>query len=287
MATATGMEIWFQSSGFVIGRDAGGVFVRRRARGAVVLGLGGVLLGAASYAAGHALDAEATLSSGETGPARALLWLGVLFAGMSGLLIALGPIAARRGHFVFDPVRRTLWWKGVAHAFGALGPIRINTLALGGRDFVNASLTIDGKSVYLTQAVGERDRQALSAALARISAVVGDGAGGGAAAEPAPGPPPAASFERGVRVGALLGTGAVWAIVGRLALPDYVLTRPGGTFGTLLWPFGLWLMAAGVLELCGLGILGWKNPRPARLPRLLIGVVWMGSYLLLTWRSWR
>jgi len=242
------------------------VFERRTT---FLLGLGaGVLgLGLGFSALARWGGAEALL------PGSFLYWTGTLMVVLGGLNLLLGLGLALWPATAVDPAAGTLVAGLRRIPLSELDGIDVVETHFGGRTLVRLVARSRQGPVRLLGGQDASRRAEVEAVATQVRAALG--LAGGTS-------PAVTHAARAFPAALLLTLGTLWAASGRLMAPDLVLTVPQGSVGFRLWPFGLWLVALGAMELLGFQVHSTLVGSWSR-HRVLLFVVVMGSYALVCW----
>ena len=249
----------YRSLDFLVTDKAGVLTLQQRNQGALLIGAGSL---------GCAL--VGWLARGFVPHAYALLltWFAAITL-LCGLLLVLKPLL-RPGVYRFDP------HSGLADLAGRVCPLaelsapRLEVAQFGDSTFHSLVVQRGGKRMMLMTSTSE---SALDPVLTALQTVLG-------ASEGAQVVVPGDSFVKSFVPIFLVVLGILWSGLGYLTARHLVLG--GDNWGVLLWPFGLWLAALGVLDWLGLriadAVLGLQEAR-GRLT--IIGLLWFLSYYLI------
>lgn len=72
------------------------------------------------------------------------------------------------------------------------------------------------------------------------------------------------------------------AVTAFFLVPDLAFSSRSSSWGILVWPLGVWMTLLGVLEWLAVPVWRWLSAPPLW-RRVLVGVLWFGSYALFSW----
>lgn len=269
------MNVLFQNSDFRLRRDADRLLLEQRGVLLLWIGMAFLIIAGAAFGGGPlARTMGWRLTGTETVALQVLGWV----AGV-GSVIMLGVGWRRHLHgasacfdFANGVLRVGQRTIGLAH----IERVFLEHRTWAGADLVGVAVEVNGEEISLIPPQQDRHAAAMLTVLAQIHSAI-DAAGHVVSDDVLPREDRTPRVDHTLAI-ALMVTGLLWSIAGAIFARTWLFALDD-TNGLLVWPFGLWLLALGTLERCGVPVIEtmMSGKMRYRAPLLLLIA---GSYLL-------
>lgn len=260
-----------QTAELLITEENGVVFIRRRTQIIWLFALGCAVLSGLVWAwtAGRPTDTAHIMLD---------KMFGALMAACAGLGVVAAGVTMVRQPIRVDSKRRLLSGAGLPISFEQIQGFRASEVRIGASPWAVLSVLVADKEIRLGSAVSVKWLPALDKVASTLSGILGDRS----QAFPEP-------MDTRIPTEKLVGLimmvfGLLWAPLGFWLARDVVFRPLGVHPGLLIWPLGLWVGIGGLLTWLGIWVPGRFRAKTRQPRDLVVGVLLMGSYLLLCTR---